>query len=296
MKEQQPMAEHDPNAAPPLYIVSGGEGVVGAEVARLVLTQFEGVRVPLIVVPNVHDPGQVAEVVDMAAARGGTILHTMMETSLRKDLVRKARASQVAEIDLVGAILARVATVVGKEPMGKPGLYRQRRAAYFERLEAIDYSIQHDDGAHTDDLDQAEIVLVGISRVGKTPLSMYLAVLGWKVANVPLVQELPPPEMLFKLDRHRVIGLIVEPEQITARRRHRQRNTGMDFGSRYTDQDTAEDEIDWARRLYRRHGWAMINLTDKSIEESADEIIALITRWFKREDDSGEGAKPLVAP
>lgn len=285
MTEDHPAQEAGADPVPPLYIVSGGEGVVGAEVARLVLTQFEGVRVPLLVVPNVRDAAQVSEVVDQAAASGGTILHTLMETPLRKDLARKARASQVAEIDLVGAILARVATLVGKEPLGKAGLYRQRRTAYFERLEAIDFSIQHDDGAHTDDLAEAEIVLVGVSRVGKTPLSMYLSVLGWKVANIPLVQELPPPEALFRVDRRRVIGLIVEAEQITARRRHRQRNTGLDFGSRYLDQDTAEDEIDWARRLYRRQGWAMVNLTDKSIEESADEIIALVARWFRGEEE-----------
>lgn len=288
MDEVKTPAEAGPGAAPPLYIVSGGEGVVGAEVARLVLTQFEGVRVPLIVVPNVGDAALISEVIDKAAATGGTILHTLMETHLRKDLVRKARASQVVEIDLVGAILARVATVLGKEPLGKSGLYRQRRTAYFERLEAIDFSIQHDDGAHTDDLAEAEIVLVGISRVGKTPLSMYLSVLGWKVANIPLVQEIPPPEALFQVDRRRVIGLIVDAEQITARRRHRQRNTGMAFGSRYLDQDTAEDEVDWARRLFRRHGWATVNLTDKSIEESADEIIALIARWFKSDDDDGQ--------
>ncbi len=283
MSEQQPALDAAHGAAPPLYIVSGGEGVVGAEVARLVLTQFEGVRVPLIVVPNVADATKINEVVDQAAASGGTILHTIMEAALRKDLVRKARASQVAEIDLVGAILARVATVVGKEPLGKSGLYSQRRTAFFDRLEAIDFSIQHDDGAHTDDLGDAEIVLVGISRVGKTPLSMYLSVLGWKVANIPLVQEVAPPEALFDVDRRRVIGLIVDAEQITARRRHRQRSAGMAFGSRYLDQDTTEDEVDWARRLFRRHGWATVNLTDKSIEESADEIIALITRWFKNE-------------
>ncbi|MFV9504130.1 MAG: pyruvate, water dikinase regulatory protein [Oscillochloridaceae bacterium umkhey_bin13] len=288
MDELQPPEHPETDAsAPPLYIVSGGHGVVGAEVARLVLSQFDGVRVPMIVVPNVRDGEQISEVVDQAAARNGTILHTLMEAALRKDLVRKARARHVAEIDLVGSVLARVATVVGKEPLGTPGLYRQRRSAYFERLEAIEYSMQHDDGNRPEHLADAEIVLVGISRVGKTPLSMYLAVLGWKVANVPLVREVPPPESLFKVDRRRVIGLIVEAEQITARRRHRQRNTGMAFGSRYLNEEQAEDEVEWARRLFRRYGWASINMTDKSIEESADEIIALITRWFKHGESGG---------
>lgn len=268
--------------APPLYIVSGGEGVIGAEVARLVLAQFDDVRMPLIVVPNVRESAQISEVVAQAASDQGTIIHTLMEPGLRKDLVRKARARHVVEIDLVGSVLARVATVVGKEPAGKPGLNQPRRAAYFERLEAIEYAFQHDDGARTDELADAEIVLVGISRVGKTPLSMYLAVLGWKVANYPLVKEVTPPEDLLKVDRRRVIGLVVEAEQITARRRHRQRSTGMSFGSRYLNQESAEDEVEWARRLFRRQGWATLNLTDKSIEESADEIIALITRWFKQ--------------
>ena len=268
-------------SAPPLYIVSGGEGVVGSEVARLVLSQFDNVRVPVIVIPNVHDGDQISAVITQAEQTNGTILHTLMESSLRRDLVRKARASHVAEIDLVGAVLARVATVVGKEPRGVSGLYRARRSAHFDRLEAIEFSIQHDDGARTDDLEDAEIVLVGISRVGKTPLSMYLAVLGWKVANIPLVKEVAPPEQLFAIDRRRVIGLIVEAEQIAARRRHRQRRSGMAFGSRYFNTESTEDEIEWARRLFRQHGWASLNLTDKSIEESADEIIALIARWFK---------------
>lgn len=268
-------------SAPPLYIVSGGEGVVGSEVARLVLSQFDNVRVPVIVIPNVRDSDQISAVITQAEQTNGTILHTLMESSLRRDLVRKARASHVAEIDLVGAVLARVATVVGKEPRGVSGLYRARRSAHFDRLEAIEFSIQHDDGARTDDLEDAEIVLVGISRVGKTPLSMYLAVLGWKVANIPLVKEVAPPEQLFAIDRRRVIGLIVEAEQIAARRRHRQRRSGMAFGSRYFNTESTEDEVEWARRLFRQHGWASLNLTDKSIEESADEIIALIARWFK---------------
>lgn len=273
---------------PPLYVVSGGAGAVGEQVARLVLAQFEGVSVPMIVVPNVRDSAQVAEVVDQAARNHGTILHTLMESSLRRELVRRAREQEVAEIDLVGSVLSRVATVVGKEPIGRPGLYQHRRNNIFGRLEAIEYTVEHDDGAKTHELGQAEIVLVGISRVGKTPLSMYLAVLGWRVANIPLVKDLEPPAELFAIDRRRVIGLIVEAEQITARRRWRQRRMGVSLGTKYVNQETTEDEVEAARRLFRRHGWATVNITDKSIEESADEIIALITRWFKH-GESGEG-------
>jgi len=285
--EQQPGHE-----MPPLYIVSGGAGGVGAEVARLVLTQFEGVDVPLIVVPNVRDPAQLSEVVAQAEATGGTILHTLMEPGLRRDLVRKARECHVYEIDLVGSVLSRLATVLGREPVGKPGLYQQRRSAYFERLEAIEFTMQHDDGARIKDVSHAEIVLVGISRVGKSPLSMYLAVLGWKVANVPLVKEVPVPEALLAMDRRRVIGLIVEAEQIAARRRWRQRRLGVSMGSNYIDLEQAEEEVEWARRLFRSRGWATVNLTNKSIEEGADEVIALVARWFKYDEHPPDELEP----
>ncbi|WP_448337309.1 pyruvate, water dikinase regulatory protein [Chloroflexus aurantiacus] len=268
--------------APPLYIVSGGAGAVGEQVARLTLSQFEGAEVPLIIIPNVRDPNQIAEVVERAAHQNGTILHTLMEPSLRRELMRLARERGVAEIDLVGSVLSRLATVLRKEPLGKPGLYQPRRSAYFERLDAIEYTVAHDDGNKPHELHQADIILVGISRVGKTPLSMYLAVLGWKVANVPLVREVPLPAELFQVDPRRVIGLIVEAEQITARRRWRQRRMGVSIGGNYTSLDAAYDEVEWARKTFRQHGWTTINVTDKSIEESADEIISLISRRFSQ--------------
>ncbi|WP_322821005.1 pyruvate, water dikinase regulatory protein [Chloroflexus sp.] len=268
--------------APSLYIVSGGAGAVGEQVARLTLSQFEGAEVPLIIIPNVRDLNQIAEVVERAAQQNGTILHTLMEPSLRRELMRLARERGVAEIDLVGSVLSRLATVLRKEPLGKPGLYQPRRSAYFERLDAIEYTVAHDDGNKPHELHQADIVLVGISRVGKTPLSMYLAVLGWKVANVPLVREVPLPTELFQVDPRRVIGLIVEAEQITARRRWRQRRMGVSIGGNYTNLDAAYDEVEWARRTFRQHGWTTINVTDKSIEESADEIITLISRRFSQ--------------
>jgi [pyruvate, water dikinase]-phosphate phosphotransferase / [pyruvate, water dikinase] kinase len=269
--------------APPLYVVSGGAGAVGEQVARLVLSQFEGVNVPVIIAANVRDAHQIVMVIEEAAASGGTILHTLMEPDLRRDLVRRARERGVAEIDLVGSVLARLTTVLGREPIGAPGLYQQRRNAHFDRLEAIEYGMQHDDGARTSELDQAEIVLVGISRVGKTPLSMYMSVLGWKVANIPLVQGIELPPSLFKVDRRRVIGLIVDAEQITARRRWRQRRMGVSLGNRYVSPEDTAEEVEWAKRLYRKYGWTTLNVTDKSIEESADEIIAIVTRWFKHQ-------------
>ncbi len=270
-----------PLSPPPIYVVSGGAGAVGEQVARVALAQFQGANVSLIVVPQVRQIEQLDEIIATVAESGGTILHTMVDRTMRRALVRKARERNVVAIDLLGGVLARLTTVLGREPLGQPGLYSQQRDTNFERLEAIEYTIDHDDGRKPEELRQAEIVLVGVSRVGKTPLSMYLAVLGWKVANVPLVRNIAPNQALFTVDRRRVIGLVIDPEQIVARRRWRQRNLGLPLGNQYTDLETLYEEMEEARRLFRRHGFATVDLTDKPIEESADEVIALITRWFK---------------
>lgn len=268
--------------APPIYVVSGGVGAIGEMVARVALAQFQGVNVPVIKVTQIRQIEQVVGVIEQAAATHGTILHTMVDRTLRRAIIRMARERNIVAIDLVGSVLSRLTTVLGRKPVGLPGLHQSdTRDAHFDRVDGIKFTMEHDDGARPQELEQAEIVLAGISRVGKTPLSIYLGVLGWKVANIPLVPNVPPPPQLFTIDRRRVIGLIISTEQITAHRRWRQRRMGVPLGIDYTDLHALEEEMDQARRLYRRHGFAMVDLTDKPIEESADEVIALITRFFK---------------
>lgn len=266
--------------SPPIFVISGGAGAVGEQVARVALSQFQGASVRIIVTPQVRHLEQLEAVMDQVEAARGTVLHTMVNGTMRRALMRMARERRVVAIDLLGGVLARLTTVLGREPSGQPGLYSRRRDAHLDRLDAIDFTMEHDDGRLPDELKQAEIVLVGVSRVGKTPLSMYLAVLGWKVANVPFVKDLPLPEELFTVDRRRVIGLVVDAEQIAVRRRWRQRRMGVSLGNTYTDLSSLEEELSSARRIFRQHGFATVNLTDKPIEESADEIIALVNRWF----------------
>jgi hypothetical protein len=277
-------------SSPPVYVVSGGAGGVGELVAHVAIAQFQGANVPVIVMPQVRQLDQLDQVIDQAAVTKGLILHTMVDRTMRFALIRRARARDVVEIDLLGSVLARLTTVLGREPIGQPGLYATRRSANFERLEAIEYTVDHDDGRKPHELKHAEIVLLGVSRVGKTPLSMYLAVLGWKVANIPLVKNIKLPKELFEIDRRRVIGLTVDPEQIVARRRWRQRRMGVPLGDTYTELESLSDEISDSRRVFRRHGFAIVDLTDKPIEESADEVISLVTRWFKHASDEEDAS------
>jgi hypothetical protein len=154
-----------------------------------------------------------------------------------------------------------------------------QREAYFKRMEAIAFAVAHDDAQRIDELSEAQIVGVGPSRVGKTPLSIYLSVVGWKVANVPLIPDLPPPAQLLEVDRRRVVGLIIEATQLVAHRRWRRHALGIPQDSSYTDPAQIYEELEWVRSFCRQHGFAILDVTDRPIEASAEEVITLINRW-----------------
>lgn len=265
---------------PPIFVVSGATGSSGEQLVRTVLAQFRR-PVPVVVVPHVRSAGDLAEVVQNAAASGGTIVHTLVNSHLRGALAQLAQACAVPAIDLMGLLLDRVAETTGEQPAEQPGLYRRQRVAYFERIAAIEFSVAHDDGQRISELSQAEIVLVGVSRSGKTPLSMYLAVMGWKVANVPLIREIPPPAELLEVDPRRVVGLTVEPGQLIAYRKWRQVHLGATGETPYTDGAAIYDEVLEARRFCQRNAFAVVDVTDKPIESCTEEVIGHVIRRLK---------------
>jgi regulator of PEP synthase PpsR (kinase-PPPase family) len=181
----------------------------------------------------------------------------------------------------MGELLANLTRILGQEPLIYPGRYRQLNEAYFKRVEAVEFTFAHDDGNRPQDWPLAQIVLVGVSRIGKTPLSIYLSFQGWKVANVPLVMGLPSPPELFELDRRRVIGLHLEAGQLLFHRRQRQQQLGAPGPSLYTDPLKIHEEVEAARRVFKQGGFSALDVTDKPIETVADEIIQLMTRRFK---------------
>ena len=270
-----------PVAPPPLFVVSGGAGASGAQLIRTALAQFQDPGVELIILPHVRRAEQVQEAVERAASSGGTIVHTLVDADLRRVLIDQARAHHTVAIDLMGRVLTRLSSILEQRPVEQPGLYRQLHEEYFERVEAMEFTVAHDDGRNPHELDQADIVLVGVSRVGKTPLSMYLALLGWKVANIPLVPGLPPPEKLFTVDRRRVVGLTISGAQLAIHRQLRTRRLQVREQTAYTDVDELRAEQIMARQLCHRHRFTLIDVTDKPIEESADEVITVVTRQLE---------------
>jgi hypothetical protein len=272
------MAESIRSEAPPIFLVSGGLGTSGEQIVRTVLAQFPAPEPPVVVVPRVRRVAELEGVVERAAATGGTIVYTLVNGELRDALGALAQARRVFAIALMGELLSHLAQVLGHEPAGKPGLYRLQREDYFKRMDAIAFAVGHDDAQRIEELSEAEIVLVGPSRVGKTPLSIYLSVLGWRVANVPLIPGVPPPAELLEVDRRRVVGLVIEAAQLISHRRWRRATLGIPQDSPYTNPAQIYEEIEWARGFCRQNGFAILDVTDRPIESSAEEVIALINR------------------
>ena len=263
---------------PPIFVVSGSTGATGELLARTVLAQFPDVHVPLEIERRVVTAEQIYTLVAHAAQYpGAIILHTMVNQTLRHLLIEEASIAGVMTFDLSGPLEEHLSLELDMQPLGQPGRFHQINRAYFDRVEAIEFTVSHDDGQRVEDLEKAEIVLLGVSRVGKTPLSMYLSVMGWKVANVPLVPRVAPPPELFKVDRRRVVGLTIEGAQLLAHRKARAQRSGIPEGDYMKLQSIVEEQREVTHFFYR-HGFAVVDITDKPIESSAEEITALITR------------------
>ncbi|GAB4568239.1 MAG: pyruvate, water dikinase regulatory protein [Anaerolineae bacterium] len=266
-------------ARPTVFVVSGGAGSSGERIVRTALAQFQTEDVNVVIVPFVRDPSEIDEVAARASLMPALIVHTLVVPELRETMYQAARRHHVVAIDLMGPLLGQLAELLGREPIGQPGLYRQLNQAYFDRIEAIDFTVQHDDGRKAHELDQAEIVLVGVSRVSKTPLSIYLGTRGWKVGNVPIVPGVPLPQILYRLPKHRVVGLTLRPQRLAAIRRLRsERLMGGQVNPEYASPDAVEQELAYAQSVFSQAGWAVIDMTHKSIEDAAAEVVAIVTQ------------------
>lgn len=270
--------EGQQNHPPPIFIVSGGAGASGEQVVNTVLAQFPDTSVPVVTIRNVRRQEQVQDAIAQAKEQGGMVVHTMVETKLRRRLVSLAHEHGVVAIDLMGALLEHLTTVLGQPPVEKPGLYRQHNRPYFERIEAIEYALVHDDGQNRDGWPAADVILVGVSRTGKTPLSIYLSVLGYKAANFPVVPEIPIPPELYRLDPVRVIGLKIDLDRLLTFRRRRIGQLGIPAQTTYTDPARLEEELELAQSVFHKGGFFTIDVTDKTVELSADEIIKRISQ------------------
>jgi len=260
----------------PIYAVSDATGKTADGVVRAALTQFDASDVSITRYGGVRTPARIREIIDQAASTGGFVVHTLVSAELRRVVLTEGRARNVATIDLMGPMLTRLSEFLDTQPRAEPGLYQTFDQAYLLRIDAIDFTVRHDDGRNAHELDQADIVIVGVSRTSKTPLSIYLGYRGWRVANVPIILGVNPPEQLFHLPRRHVVALIVKPERLAKLRKARAKSMGVPLKG-YADLDYIRREVTYAYELFeRRRDWPLVDVTAKPIEETAAEVVALI--------------------
>jgi len=268
---------------PPIYIVSGGKGLAGDAVVQSVLIQFPNNKVPVIIVPDVLNQSKIDELIKTVQATKGVIVHTMVDPEIRQLLIQSCTQHMVNHIDLVGDLSDYLSGLLNTRPISKPGLYRLSHIDYFRRVEAIDFTLKVDDGQNPEKISHADLILTGVSRTGKTPLSVYLAMFGWKVANVPIVPGIDPPVELFKADPGRVFGLNISPVYLIAQRANRVRSLHMDESTDYINKRKVVEELEYARRIFEGGGFTEIQITNKPIESSANEILTILTSRFNQD-------------
>jgi regulator of PEP synthase PpsR (kinase-PPPase family) len=265
---------------PPIYIVSGGKGVSGHTIVETMLIQYPDNKIPVIVEPDVLTEQQVEELTDKVVENRGAIVHTMVNHKMREIVIRQCIAKDIPHFDLVGDLSDYLDNTLDIRPVDQPGLYRLRNIEYFRRVRAIEFTMAHDDGQKADKISTADVVLTGVSRTGKTPLSIYLAMFGWKVANVPIVPGIEPPEMLFKVDPGRVFGLDISAIYLIAQRSSRVSRLNMSEESDYINRRKVREELDYAKNIFEKGGFSVLSVTNKPIEYSANKIITSLTNRY----------------
>lgn len=261
-----------------VYVVSDGTGRTAEQALNAASAQFVDVKMEIIVKSGVRTKLQVMEVVEEALEKNAFIVHTLVSNETRSLMLETARRLNVETIDLMGPLLFRLSSQLDNSPSEKPGLFREINKDYFRRIEAIEYTFRHDDGQRELELDKADMILLGVSRTFKTPLSLYLAVKGWLVANVPIVLNMKLPDILRDIDPNIIFGLTTYPSRLVKLRQSRHEYLGGITGD-YASQDYVTKELRYAHSLYQLHpGWEIINVSSKSIEEIASEIISVFDR------------------
>jgi len=242
---------------------------------KAALVQFQGAEGHLSIRPHVRTVEAVRAAVRAAGKVRGLIVHTLVSPELRNVMLTEGRAGEVPTIDLLGPLLLRLEDLLRLQPAAKPGLFRDLEQEYRHRFEVVEFAVKHDDGQEPRGLLQADVVLVGVSRTSKTPLSMFLAGRGLRVANVPVVYKLSLPEELTRVDARRVVALTIKPERLLELRRARLQQMETPPKFPYADPRQIWAELEYARELFARGGWATVDVTDKSIEEVAVEALLL---------------------
>nr|WP_315477852.1 pyruvate, water dikinase regulatory protein [uncultured Sphingorhabdus sp.] len=259
-----------------LHLLSDSTGETLESIVKAALSQFDDAEhVVKHFWPMVRSESHLDRILTDVAANPGLVLFTLVNRDTRRKLETRCRALGLPAIAALDAVSDAMSNMFGQEAKARPGRQHVMDAAYFARVAAIQFTIAHDDGINAQNWEEADIVLAGVSRTSKTPTSIYLANRGYKTANIPIVPESPPPPNLFQLKHPMVIGLVTSAERLIQVRRNRLLSLNQLPDTDYVDEEKVRAEVAHARRMFADNGWPVLNVTRRSIEESAAAIINL---------------------
>ena len=261
-----------------IYALSDSIGETAEMIARATASQFNGDAFEIIRIPYIQSAQQIEKIIEEATSHNSVICHTIVGPELREALLRQAVRFDIPTIDVMGPMIHAVQSVSGLVPKLTPGLIHKLDEDYFKRVEAVEFAVKYDDGKNPWGLLKADVVLVGVSRTSKTPLSMYLAHKKIKVANVPMVPEVAPPEQLFKVPSERIVGLIIDPDKLNGIRSERLAAMGLDPQSCYADAERISQEVEYAKSIMYKLKCPILDVSNKAIEETANKIMEIICK------------------
>jgi [pyruvate, water dikinase]-phosphate phosphotransferase / [pyruvate, water dikinase] kinase len=271
------------NGAPiSIHVVSDSLGETGEMVARAAAAQFEADAFRIERLIKITSPEQLREEVRSHCGRYCIFFYTLVDAALCAEMEQMCREG-INGVDLLSPAVALLRTTTGLEPTGEAGAIRRTDEEYFERIEAMEFAVKHDDGRNPEGLLEADIVLVGVSRTSKTPLSMFLAFKGLRVANIPLAPGTDPPQELFEVDPQRVFGLVTSAEVLMDIRLERMRELGT-WVPHYAEREAVERELEEARSLMRSIGCLVVRTDNRAVEEAAQEILRHVYRTTPTND------------
>lgn len=264
-----------------VYVISDSIGETGELIAKASVRQFDTKDYAIKRFPYTNTVEQVKPLLEDAAKhKRALVVYTNVDEDTRAYIKQKERELNLHMVDVMGPPMDEIQSILGYEPMRQPGLIRRLDENYFKKVEAIEFAVQYDDGKDPRGVVKADIVLVGVSRTSKTPLSMYLANKLYKVANVPLVPEVPVPKEVYQKDKRRLFGLIANSEKLYTIREERLRALGLNSSAKYANVDRIKEEVDYSVQIMKDIGCTIIDVSNKAIEETAEIINDYMVSWF----------------
>ena len=268
-----------------VMIISDGTGETATSLSNAAITQFPDCDLIFTRYKNVRTEDQIESILTEASIHHDIVIHTVVQESLRSFIEKTAKEKDVHTLDLIGPALNLFSFYLHQEPSSKPGLLHSVDEKYFSRVAAMEFTLMNDDGRSTDNLDEADVILLGISRTSKTPLSVYLSQHGIKVINIPIIPGTELPKQVFEIDQRKVFGLTIDPDALIKIRQNRLSKLGaVEHTENYADKKVIIEEIEWANEIFKKNKrWPIYNVTNRALEETATDILKIINMRRKNQ-------------